>query len=221
VLLTSQNLLEGKKNFVRYISHEIRTPLNTVVMGIQLARKQLTAGAIGNEGEADGILADVEESCVTAVDILNDILLYDKIEDGRMELDKTETTALALVTKTSKIFEVQASSVLVAFRHVFMSDISQAKRTDITLITDFDAPVGLAILHIDVNKCSQVLRNLVSNALKFTPAGGTVKLVAKLVTALDEPVTFVDESSNCQDINFRFEVHDTGPGISKVSLHFV
>ena len=107
-----QNLLEGKKNFVRYISHEIRTPLNTVVMGIQLARKQLAAGAVGDGGEAGSILQDVEESCVTAVDILNDILLYDKIEDGRMELEKTEISALALVTKTSKLFEVQ---VIVTF----------------------------------------------------------------------------------------------------------
>jgi signal transduction histidine kinase len=99
-----QNMLESKKNFVRYISHEIRTPLNTVFMGIQLARKQL---AQNNPADASSILHDVEESCVTAVDILNDILLYDKIEDGRMELDKTVVTAHKLVKSVADLFVVQ------------------------------------------------------------------------------------------------------------------
>jgi signal transduction histidine kinase len=71
-------------------------------------------------------------------------------------------------------------------------------------------------LHVDVNKCCQVLRNMISNALKYTPAGGTVKLVCKLTNALGEPLTAFDESSADHDVNFRFEVHDTGPGISQV-----
>jgi signal transduction histidine kinase len=99
-----QNMLESKKHFVRYISHEIRTPLNTVFMGIQLARKQLDQN---NPADASSILHDVEESCVTAVDILNDILLYDKIEDGRMELDKTIVTAHKLVNSVVNLFMVQ------------------------------------------------------------------------------------------------------------------
>jgi signal transduction histidine kinase len=99
-----QNMLESKKNFVRYISHEIRTPLNTVFMGIQLARKQL---AQNNPADASNVLRYVEESCVTAVDILNDILLYDKIEDGRMELDKTVVTAHKLVKSVIDLFTVQ------------------------------------------------------------------------------------------------------------------
>jgi signal transduction histidine kinase len=103
-----QNMLESKKNFVRYISHEIRTPLNTVFMGIQLARKQL---AQNNPADASSILHDVEESCVTAVDILNDILLYDKIEDGRMELDKTVVTAHKLVKSVADLFVVQVGVV--------------------------------------------------------------------------------------------------------------
>jgi signal transduction histidine kinase len=73
-----------------------------------------------------------------------------------------------------------------------------------------------AYLRVDVNKIGQVLRNMISNALKFTPAGGTVKLVCKLTNALGEPLTVFDESSADQDVNFRFEVHDTGPGISQV-----
>ena len=97
-------MLESKKQFVRYISHEIRTPLNTVFMGIQLASKQLTQNNVEDVGS---ILHDVEESCVTAVDILNDILLYDKIEDGRMTLERVLISAHKLVKNVADRFIVQ------------------------------------------------------------------------------------------------------------------
>jgi signal transduction histidine kinase len=97
-------MLQSKKNFVRYISHEIRTPLNTVFMGIQLARKQ---HAESNHADVAEILKDVEESCVTAVEILNDILLYDRIEDGRMTLEKVTISAHKLVKNVADHFVVQ------------------------------------------------------------------------------------------------------------------
>jgi signal transduction histidine kinase len=79
------------------------------------------------------------------------------------------------------------------------------------------AIVALANIHVDVNKFSQVLRNLVSNALKFTPRGGNVKLVSKLVNSVGDRVDTLGTSSDFEDVYFRFEVHDTGPGISTVS----
>jgi signal transduction histidine kinase len=89
---------------VRYVSHEIRTPLNTVKMGTQLARSKL---AESNLEDATEILEDVEASCETAIEVLNDLLLYDKIEDGGMELDKTNISALILVTNVTNLLEVQ------------------------------------------------------------------------------------------------------------------
>ena len=106
-------MLQSKKNFVRYISHEIRTPLNTVFMGIQLARTQLAAG---NADDSGSILHDVEESCVTAVEILNDILLYDKIEDGRMELEKRDVSAKRLVKSVADLFMVQVGLMYIYLR---------------------------------------------------------------------------------------------------------
>jgi signal transduction histidine kinase len=94
--------------------------------------------------------------------------------------------------------------------------IYQARRLEIDYQVHYPEFLEQVFLHIDVNKCGQVLRNMISNALKFTPAGGTVKLVCKLENALGEPLTAFDESSADQDVNFRFEVHDTGPGISQV-----
>jgi signal transduction histidine kinase len=104
---------------VRYISHEIRTPLNTVSMGIELARKQLKEGNIQDTAD---ILHDVEESCVTAVKILNDILLYDKIEDGLMELEKSVISAYSLVEAlcANSMFRCQSSCSVVFARSIII-----------------------------------------------------------------------------------------------------
>jgi signal transduction histidine kinase len=222
-LMILQNMLESKKQFVRYISHEIRTPLNTVFMGIQLASKQLTQNNVEDVGS---ILHDVEESCVTAVDILNDILLYDKIEDGRMELDKSDISARNLVKSVADLFIVQVCAVYTCFKILVIGtgvilDV-QARRSNVNFEVHCPSMLECASLHVDVNKCGQVLRNMVSNALKFTPAEGTVKLICKLLSPLGEPVDIAAEDFNpTDDVHFRFEVHDTGPGISVVRARHV
>ena len=71
--------------FVRYVSHEIRTPLNTVSMGIQLAKEEVKKG--GSPDSILSILEDVHSSSETAVEILNGLLTYDKIDSGTMALD--------------------------------------------------------------------------------------------------------------------------------------
>ena len=91
----------------------------------------------------------------------------------------------------------------------------QARRSDIEFHVSYPPLFDCAHLNVDKNKCGQVLRNMVSNALKFTPAGGTVKLVCKLENALQEPLTGL-EVATAGEVIFRFEVHDTGPGISLV-----
>jgi CheY-like chemotaxis protein len=72
--------------------------------------------------------------------------------------------------------------------------ICQAGRLEIDYQVHYPEFLEQVFLHVNVNKCGQVLRNMISNALKFTPAGGTVKLVCKLTNALGEPLTAFDES---------------------------
>ena len=81
-------LLESKRSYVRYISHELRTPLNTAFLGLKLLSKDLKASRSPRDKERYDTLCDVNMSCTAAVDILNNLLCYEKLESGILELHK-------------------------------------------------------------------------------------------------------------------------------------
>ena len=77
--------------FMRYLSHEIRTPLNSVYVGLTIMLTELRR--LGAQGQQQGHLLetamDTQKSCQSAVDILDDMILYDRITHGLVGLDKT------------------------------------------------------------------------------------------------------------------------------------
>ena len=95
-----------KQMFMRYISHEMRTPLNVACLGMKILRDEL---------ERLGLLSlletaiDTEKSCKTAVDILNDMLLFDKIVSGLMTLEKRLMDPLDFITKVMHPFQLQVA----------------------------------------------------------------------------------------------------------------
>lgn len=157
----STESLKTKRIFVRYVSHEIRTPLNITLLGVQYLEKELQELLPDNAIVTD-ILHDVRSSCTVAVEILNDLLLYEKIENGILALTMHEIAAAKFMRDTSRSFRLQATSAKINYQVV--NNISEN-----------------VILNIDQTKLSQVVRNLVSNALKFTPAGGSVTLACELI----------------------------------------
>ena len=94
-----------KKNFVRFISHEIRTPLNSLAMGLKLMRRGLEKG-VGQEVTMD-VLVSVEEACGVAVETLNDILCFEKLDAGLMRLDKEAVHALPFIEACMRLFTMQ------------------------------------------------------------------------------------------------------------------
>ena len=91
--------------FVRYVSHEIRTPLNTVSMGIQLAKEEIRKGE--DPDSILGILDDVHSSSDTAVEILNGLLTFDKIDSGTMVLDVEPVAVYEFVSENIRAATVQ------------------------------------------------------------------------------------------------------------------
>jgi signal transduction histidine kinase len=102
---------------VRYVSHEIRTPLNAACLGLSLLEKEIDKcfAALPNPStmldsskeSLVEIVADVSQACNIAVEIMNDLLMYEKIEGGLMQLETKETLLPKFVQESVKIFQVQ------------------------------------------------------------------------------------------------------------------
>lgn len=145
---------------MRHVSHEIRTPLNTTIIGLQLLEAELKKPAlVRDENLLSDLVADVNTSSVIAVDILNDLLLYEKIEGGLMALELAEVEAWDMIKEVLRVFRIQAKSSQINLEYP-------------------DVCADGYYIKVDKYKLSQVIRNLVSNALKFTSPNGRVSVVA-------------------------------------------
>lgn len=160
-------LLEAKRNFIRFVSHEVRTPLNSVCMGLMLmreefenAKKKLKRGSTSIEGlsEWQGVTDEILGSAQNAVDVLNDLLNYDKITTGSLKLELSVLDADYLMDHAKKEFKLQAAK----------------KNIDVIVEDKTSSPIKMKYLCVvgDDIRLLQVLRNLMSNALKFTPPKG-------------------------------------------------
>jgi two-component system, sensor histidine kinase len=171
-------LLESKKTYVRHISHELRTPLNTAFLGLKLLSSELKASNDPRDKERYDTLVDVNMSCMAAVDILNDLLCYEKLESGILELHKEEIVVDSFLNNCVSMFSAQAREC-----GVTMAMIIKPTERDIERTSDDGNLLSSSILSTDSIfadkfKMDQVIRNLMSNALKFTPRGGHVTVKA-------------------------------------------
>jgi signal transduction histidine kinase len=180
------------------------------------------------------IVSEIEHSCCSAIEILNELLMYDRIEDGKLTLDRECTNAYKTLQTILRSFDIQ---VLLLTYYLLLFDICynmcvilchQALSSGIKYIYGGSLnPPQLqdTILIVDINKFNQVIRNLISNALKFSPVGGTVEVTSFFVESeemvADEFMTAEMRKypgSSLQTL--RIEVSDEGPGISMVSSYY-
>ncbi|HEY8174503.1 MAG TPA: GAF domain-containing protein, partial [Gemmatimonadaceae bacterium] len=152
-----------KSEFLANMSHELRTPLNAII-GFSEVLSERMFGEI-NDKQAE-YLTDILESGRHLLSLINDILDLSKIEAGRMELEPSEFDLPSAIENT-----------LILVRE-------RAQRRSITLGRTVDERLGM--IRADERKLKQVLLNLLSNALKFTPEGGRIDVVADLHDAVTE-----------------------------------
>jgi signal transduction histidine kinase len=172
-------LLESKKSYVRYISHELRTPLNTAFLGLKLLTNELKASNNPRDMERYDTLCDVNVSCTAAVDILNDLLCYEKLESGILELHKENIVVDSFLKECASIFSAQARECGVTISTV--TDTPQTAPPHNDPKFSFLPLMPDDVLFADKFKMDQVIRNLMSNALKFTPRGGVVTIRASFL----------------------------------------
>jgi two-component system sensor histidine kinase BarA len=169
-----------KSEFLANISHELRTPLNSIIGFAELLHEQ-AAGAAEPDEKRLRYLQNILGSSRSLLDMINELLDMAKIEANRMEVSIEPTSVVDLVEGLQNI----------------MRPASQAK--SIELRTHIGANVPM--IETDPGKLQQILYNFLSNAIKFTPEGGTVTISADRITRQDNA------------LGVRLAVADTGVGI--------
>jgi signal transduction histidine kinase len=165
---------QHKSEFLANMSHELRTPLNAII-GFSEVLSERMFGEL-NEKQ-DEYLKDIHASAQHLLSLINDILDLSKIEAGRMELELTDFDLPVVI-----------DNALVLVRE-------RAARRGIELHRTVDEQLGQ--IQGDERKIRQVLLNLLSNAMKFTPEGGRIEVGAKPVNR-----------------SIEVSVSDTGVGIA-------
>ena len=145
-----------KSEFLANMSHELRTPLNSIIGFSDI----LLEKAFGELNEKQyKYVSNISTSGKHLLMLINDILDLSKVEAGRMELHYSEFSI-------NSIFE-EVKAVL--------SPLMQVKALEVT----FNIESDLTTLEADRGRLIQILYNLISNAIKFTPAGGKVLIYCK------------------------------------------
>jgi len=149
---------QHKSEFLANMSHELRTPLNAII-GFSEVLLERMFGEV-NEKQAD-YLQDILGSGRHLLNLINDILDISKVEAGHMSLERT-------CFSLSEVIENGLTMVR-----------ERANRQRLVISADIDPAIGL--IEADERMIKQVIVNLLTNAVKFTPDKGQVKVVARLM----------------------------------------
>lgn len=199
---TVKDELEFKRMFVNYISHEIRTPLNAVSSGLELLEEDLKR--ITNANDLLETVADSQKSCDAALCVVNDLLTFDKLEGGNLQLEKSEFDAWPVVQETVAFFRTQARKGRI---ELLINQVNGENDETCNNNRCF-------IISADKNKFVQVLRNMISNALKFTPKGGSVTIRVKTRNIMSTSASIRNTKNIGKQLNLVIDVIDTGVGLS-------
>lgn len=169
--------VQSKADFLSTMSHELRTPLNSVI-----GMTQLLLNSPYNQEQAEN-LKIVNFSAMNLHMLINDILDFNKMESDKLNLEAINVDLFSLVKDISSGMRFQA------------------EEKGLELKVHIDEAIKTRQIITDPTRLTQVIHNLLGNAIKFTPSG-SVSLDLKAVARNDD------------SININFSVKDTGIGIS-------
>ncbi len=170
----------AKSQFLANMSHELRTPLNAIIGFSDIINREML-GPVDN-AQYKEYAGDIFESGSHLLSIINDILDLSKIEANSYELQEDELDVADVLASCHRMMKTRAQS------------------GELSLLLEVEE--NLPPLRADARALKQMVINLVSNAVKFTPQGGEVAIRARLEA----------------DGRMAFEVADTGVGIARKDI---
>jgi CheY-like chemotaxis protein len=189
---------EAQRHFLRYVFHEIRVPLNTIRLGLE----SINLG-VDDDDEIDEdtkmVVACMDEAANTMSDTLSDVLSYQKIEEGKIELNRNPFHVRNFINELGNDFYRKAKE----------------KNINIKIMIDDNIPTHI---FADELRTKQILNNFVSNAIKFSnQPGDLIVRVKYLDKKLRSPDIFEGKQygANPDKTTFiKFSVQDQGIGIA-------
>ena len=180
-MLEAESANKAKSDFLANMSHEIRTPMNAIIGMAQIASKT-------NEVERlKYCLSNIENSSLHLLRIINDILDMSKIEAGKLELDHSLMNIEKMLIRVCNLI------------------IEKVEQKNISFSVILDKNMRMHYIS-DELRLSQVITNLFSNAVKFTPVGGSIELRASEVEIGDDYSVI------------QFAVKDSGIGMTEEQI---
>lgn len=178
-LLAAENASQAKSEFLSRMSHEIRTPMNGIIGMTAVARM-----SVDNRKKLLDCLNKIDLSSSYLMTLINDILDMSRIESGKVELYDEEFELPRLIDRINTMFKQKAEDAGIRF---YIDARSLTVRSVIG----------------DELRISQIIINIISNALKFTPSGGCVHL------------DITEKNVQDDQVSLQFMIKDNGIGMSE------
>lgn len=178
-----------KANFLSMITHELRSPLNAINGYLDLALTGI-AGELNEQQREFVQRARAGSEHLYA--LLEDLLLVSRADAGQLRLNRELINLKDIIANAVEELELTAID------------------NDLTITSDI--PGDFPPIYADAIRIQQVLRNLISNALRFTPSGGSVTISARLMHKVSE--NELTPSTDGEGRQVEIQVHDTGCGIA-------
>jgi two-component system phosphate regulon sensor histidine kinase PhoR len=166
-----------RQDFVANVSHELRTPISS----IKGYAETLLEGALEDKDNAKEFISIIYHDSNRLSQLINDLLDLSKIESGKMKMNFVPLDAVSVIRRAITVIENQAKAKSILFKVNLAPELPKIKA--------------------DETRFSQVMINLLDNAIKYTPENGSVTVTAKVVNN-----------------SLQVDIEDTGIGISEKDL---
>ncbi len=164
--------LTTRDEFLAIVSHDLRNPIGSILSYADLVLSE----GIDKNPELKQWIETIKRNAQTSLRLIGDILDMERFAEGKLLVQFASVDFGKIIDETNEAFQ------------------SMAGERNITLSVDQPRPIG--VIHVDGERLRQVLMNLIGNALKYTPKGGKVRVIAETI-----------------DSELKVSVEDTGIGI--------